>query len=327
MTSSSLATRLGLRYPILQAPIGSMVGIELAAATCNAGALGSLALTWTEPQVAAELVHQLRQQVSTPFFVNFVLAFQPLALDSVLDAGAPIITFSWGDPAELVEKVHSHGALVGAQVGSPDGARRAVHAGADFIICQGVEAGGHVQSTLPLSVLLPLVHQIVANVPVLAAGGLADGRQIASALASGADGVMLGTRFVATQESRAHPLYKEALVRASSRDAVLTTCFEGGWPYAPHRVLRNSTLIDWESAGCPPVGRRPGEGQVVATSPAGKIVDRYDDTPPAFDMQGDVLSCCLYSGLGCDSISDIPPVSELLPRLWSETQANTINAA
>ena len=214
--------------------------MELAAAVSNAGGLGSLALTWTAPDAAAAFVKNLRAQTSHPFFVNFVLSFPPAALEVALGAGAPVVTFSWGNPGKLIETVHRSNALAGVQVGTVHGARSAQAAGADFIICQGVEAGGHVQSTTPLAQLLSDVIRACGEVPVVAAGGLGDGEDIARALDAGADAVMLGTRFVATAESRAHPLYKQALVEAKRENATLTQCFDGGWPYQEAWVLEHA---------------------------------------------------------------------------------------
>lgn len=314
----SLAARLGLRYPILQAPIGSVASIELAVAVCEAGAMGSLALTWTAPDAARALISKIRQRSSRNFFANFVLSFEPAALTAALEAGTPVITFSWGLPGERIRHVHSFGAQVGVQVGTATAARRAIDEGCDFLICQGVEAGGHVQSSTPLRELLPEVLDVAGEVPVVAAGGLADGADIARALASGADAVMLGTRFVATAESRAHPSYKQALLDANSRDTAMTGCFDGGWPYALHRVLRNSTLQKWEDEGCPPIGHRPGEDEIIAHAPNGTQVRRYDDSPPTADMSGDVLACCLYAGSGVGRIHSIEPAGKLVEALWNE---------
>lgn len=318
LKESKLANRLGLHYPILQAPIGSMSGIELAAAVSNAGGLGSLALTWTPKETAVELVRNLHSQTNRPFFVNYVLAFPLLSLDEVLEVGVRVVTFAWGDPEHLVQKCHDANALVGVQVGTGNGAKSARDAGVDFIICQGVEAGGHVQSTTPLMSLLEDVLRACPDVPIVAAGGLANGEDIARALSAGADAVMLGTRFIATIESRAHALYKQALVDSRAEDAIMTLCFNGGWANAPHRVLRSSTLNLWEDAGCPPIGFRPSEAEIVASNKSGRTVARYDDMPPANDMDGDVLACCLYAGLGCEKIENIPTVAELLPKLWSD---------
>lgn len=306
-----------LRYPIWQAPTASLAGPELAAAVSKAGGMGSMALTWTMPEVAAEQVRQVRSQTENPFFVNFALAFPPLALDAALEAGAPIVTFSWGDPERYLPKVRAAGAMLGIQVTNVAGAHRAIAQGADFLICQGVEAGGHVQSNTSLWELLPRIVEAASPVPVMAAGGIARGREIAKVLSLGAKGAILGTRFVATQESRAHSDYKRQLVEAAGATA-LTVCFDGGWPYSAHRVLRNSTLEEWEAAGSPAVGSRPGEGETVAATANGEAILRYEDTAPRAGYTGNIEAMCLYAGTGCSAIADIPSAGELVERLWRE---------
>ena len=289
----------------------------------NAGGMGSLALTWDDTQTAVEKVLLLKAKTSRPFFVNYVLSFPPESLNAVLDAGVPAVTFSWGQPAALVNEVHEHGAIVGIQVGTVDGAKQALDNQVDFLICQGVEAGGHVQSTTLLPELLAQVVDLFGDIPIVAAGGLANGHDLHWALKHGADAIILGTRFVATQESDAHPLYKQALVDASSEDSIYTLCFDGGWPYAAHRVLRNDTLNAWESAGCPPVGQRPDEEEIVAQGDGGAVLKRYDDAPPTESMEGNILDSCLYAGTGRGSIEDIPDAQTLLSRIWSEYQASS----
>ena len=279
--------------------------------------MGSMALTWTEPELAADQVRQVRAETPNPFFVNFALAFPPLALESALEAGVPIVTFSWGDPQPFLATVRAAGAKVGIQVTSVAGARRALDQGADFLICQGNEAGGHVQSSTPLLDLLPRVVEEAENVPIIAAGGIATGTGIARVLALGAKGAMLGTRFLATRESRAHPEYKRLLAEATGETA-LTVCFDGGWPYSPQRVLRNSTLQAWEASGCPPVGSRPREGEKVATTAEGEVILRYEGTAPKTGYTGAIEAMCLYAGTGCGDISDIPRAEELVERLWQE---------
>ena len=314
-------TFLNLKYPILQAPIGSIASNNLAAAVSNAGGMGSLALTWTKPDVAAQRVRELRDNTDNLFFANFVLGFPLVSFEAVLEAGAPAITFSWGQPGKLIDKVHKYNSIVGVQVGTAAGARQALDDGADFIICQGVEAGGHVQSTTPLSDLLLSVAEIAGSVPIVAAGGLSNGKDLAWALKRGASAVMLGTRFVATVESFAHPDYKQALVEARPADSIYTQCFNGHWPNASHRVLRNKTLDDWETAGCPQPGQRPGEDEVLAEGSAYDTIIRYDDSPPVETTKGHILECCLYAGTGCGNIDNIPPAGQLLSDIWSEYQA------
>jgi len=303
--------------PIMQAPLGSLASAELVAAVSNAGGLGCLALTWTGADAAKRLVAEVTARTPRAFAANFVLAFAPTALTAALEAGVPAVTFSWGLPGSLGRTVRSFGAAVGVQVGTVEGAKRVLQEGCEFIICQGSEAGGHVQSSSPLRELLAAVVAEANGVPVFAAGGLADGNDIADVMLLGASAVMMGTRFVASSESHAHPDYKAALLAARAQDTVLTACFERGWPHALHRVLRNTTLREWEALGCPPPGRRPGEGETVARQKSGEPVIRYDDTPPSIDMQGDVLSCCLYAGTGVTRILEIQCAEALVTQLWN----------
>lgn len=270
-----------------------------------------MGLTWTEPEMAADWVRQVRSQTDGPFQVNFVLHFELKALTAVLEAGAPIITFSWGLPIEQAKLVRESGALMGIQVVSQLGTRVALELEPDFLICQGIEAGGHVQSSAPLLELLPQVLEVAGNTPVIAAGGIAVGHQIRSVLDSGASAAMLGTRFVATQESRAHITYKRAL--ADPSETALTVCFDGGWPYAPHRVIRNSTFLNWEAAGSPQEPYRPGEGDEMTPG-----IRRYDDAAPQIGMEGQIEAMCLYAGTGVSEIYDIPPARVLMERLRIE---------
>ncbi len=317
---TNLLTQLGLTYPIFQAPTGSIAGPELCAAVSQAGALGAMALTWADPEAAARQVRQVRAATDRPFLVNYALKEPPRSLDAVLEAGAPIVAFSWGEVARYAKPVYAAGAQLVAQVTNVPGAERALDMGANWLICQGIEAGGHVQSTTPLWELLPRVIEAAQGIPVVASGGIGDGAGVARALSLGAAGAMLGTRFVATQESRAHEAYKARLVEADAGEAALTVCFDGGWPYAAHRVLRNRTLDAWESSGCPPVGERPGEYDVVGHAASGEPIWRYEDTAPRIGFVGEVLDMALYAGTSCGLIHDLPPAAELIRRLWSDCQ-------
>lgn len=316
--ATAFADSLGLHYPIFQAPVGSVAGSALAAAVSRAGGLGALALTWTRPDAAQHLIADVQALTDRPVQANFVLAFPTTALAAALEAGVRIVTFSWGLPTGEVALLKAFGARFGVQATTVEGARRALDLGADFLICQGAEAGGHVQATRSLHDLLPRIVEAANGTPVIAAGGIGDGVGIARVLAAGACGAMLGTRFVATQESLAHDIYKRRLVEAHATDATLTVCFDGGWPYAAHRVLRNSTLDAWEDAGCPPAGRRPGEGDRVAVNAAGRTFVRYDDAPPLADAEGNPDAMCLYAGTSCEHVHDLPSVSELMQRLRRE---------
>ena len=186
---------------------------------------------------------------------------------------------SWGDASRYVSRAQEAHAKAIVIVGSSDEARRAADFGADIIVCQGFEAGGHVRGVAGSIALVPEIVDAVAPVPVVAAGGFADGRGLAAALALGASGVWMGTRFSASAESLAHPEFKERLIRAGESDTQHLSLFDGGWPNAPQRVLRNSTVDAWNNAGRPKAGMRPHEKQVIGHTANGKAIVRYDDTP------------------------------------------------
>jgi len=308
--------RYGLKYPVVQAPSG---GEELAAAISNAGGIGAFGLWRRPPDAARESVQRMRSLTKGPFIVNYVLTFEPESLLAALEAGAPVVQFSWGIPTPaMASAIRGAGATFGVQVATPDGARAAVDAGATYLVAQGVEAGGHVQSSTPLKELLPRVLAEAHDVPVLVAGGISTGVHIRQALLDGAAGALMGTRFIATQESNAHAEYKAALMHSSATDAALSVCFSDSWEGATHRTLRNGTLTRWEAAGCPPHGRRPGEGDVVATGPDGRRAIRYSIALPQKDFTGTVTDLAMYAGQGVSDITDIPTVRDLLARLWAE---------
>ncbi|MCC7230495.1 MAG: nitronate monooxygenase [Fimbriimonadaceae bacterium] len=300
--------------PIWQAPTGSTGGPKLAAAISAAGGVGAMGLTWTDPEIAADWVTEVRSSTSNPFYVNFVLAFEPIALDAVLDAGAPIITFSWGSPAPFVDRVRRSGARLGIQVFDRESILHAIQFEPDFLVVQGIEAGGHVQSRSPLGEALMEAKELAQGIPILAAGGISTREHIQETLGMGADGVILGTRFLATVESKAHQEYKALLVAHS--ETSLTKCFDGGWPNAPHRVLRNSTFDTWQRAFEPLPDHRPGEGRVVAKTTNGDSILRYEMASPQEGMEGEIEAMCLYAGTGVREIRGIPTVADLLAELW-----------
>ena len=248
--ASALMALFELKYPIFNAGMAGAAGPELAIAVSNAGGLGAIGGGTGTTDVVRQRVSRTKSGTSRPFALNYLLAFDPVTLPVALDAGAPIIQFAWGIPTkESVAAIRNRGAKMGIQIGSAAGARRALDLGADYLICQGTEAGGHVQATSALYEVLPAVIDLAKTVPVLAAGGIANGAQIRRALLAGASGVLIGTRFVATREAGAHEEYKSSIIRAKASDTALTVCFHDGWENATHRVLRNRTLDPSSTVG------------------------------------------------------------------------------
>ena len=183
-----------------------------------------------------------------------------------LEERVPVLSLFWGDPTPYVERAHAAGVKVFHQVGSVADARRAAAAGVDVIIAQGVEAGGHVAGEVSTLALVPRVVDAVAPRPVAAAGGIADARGLVAVLALGAQAAVLGTRFLASAESRAHPHYKQKVLEAGEEDTVRTTLFGHGWPNAPHRTLRTAFVRQWlgqEGRGQESRPDEPAVGQTV----------------------------------------------------------------
>jgi nitronate monooxygenase len=238
-------------------------------------------------------------------------------LEVCLEEGVPVVSFFWGDPSPFLGRVHEAGAVAMLTVGSADDARIAVDQGVDILVAQGWEAGGHVIGSVATLPLVPSVVDAAGGKPVVAAGGVADGRGLAAVLALGAAGAWVGTRFVASEEALAHAEYKERVVRARATDTVHTTLFNVGWDNAPHRVLRNSTIAAWEDAGSPAAGR-PGEGEVVARLPDGTQALRYSDYEPAADMAGEVEALAHYAGQSAGLVAGVQPAGDIIRQMADE---------
>jgi NAD(P)H-dependent flavin oxidoreductase YrpB (nitropropane dioxygenase family) len=171
--------------------------------------------------------------------------------------------------------------------------------------------------------LIPAVVDAVSPVPVVAAGGIADGRGLAAVLALGAAGAWIGTRFLASQEATIHPRYRELVLKASETDTIFVEeLFDIGWPNAPHRVLRSKTVEAWEAAGCPPSGKRPGEGEVIATSRAGGPIVRYRSYTASADTEGDIDAMPLWAGQGVGLVSKLQSAGDIVREIADE--ANVI---
>src|SRR5947209_8953203 len=221
-----------LDAPIVQAGMGGISGHELAAAVSGAGGLGTIAGVGVD--IAGE-VAAARKLTDRPIAVNLLLPFlRPGDADAASRADA-IVTF-WGEPRRLAAGTWVH------QCGSVQEAKAAAAAGADAVIAQGVEAGGHVRGTTPMLELLELVRAAV-DVPVLAAGAIVDAAGVRAALDAGAAAAVVGTRFLLSDESRAHPDYKQRCIDA--HETLLTELFGLAWPDAPHRVIPNAATRRW----------------------------------------------------------------------------------
>jgi nitronate monooxygenase len=320
---TTLCERLGVELPIIQAPMGGAVGPALAVAVSNAGGLGMLVPWRADIETVRRQIRETRALTARPFGVNLNLEFpQEERLAACLDEGVPVISFFWRDPSALVPRAKANGAVVLHTVGSAAAARQAMDCGVDVVVAQGWEAGGHVRGTVATMALVPAVVDAVAPVPVVAAGGVADGRGLAAALALGAAGAWIGTRFLLSEEAAIHPRYREHLQRANENDTVyLDNLFDGRWPDAPHRVLRNQTIATWEAAGRPPSGKRPGEGEVIGTSRSVGPILRYQSYTPGADADGDIDAMALWAGQSVGLVSKLKPAGEIVREIAADADA------
>lgn len=316
MTVSALDVR-NLPLPIIQAGMGAVAGHELAAAVSEAGGLGTIGGARTP--IAEELA-AARKLTGRPIAVNLIL---PLLRRGDVEAAAAadvIVTF-WGRPRRLAPSTWIH------QCGSVDEARAAAAAGADGIIAQGVEAGGHVRGTTPMLELVERVRAAV-QIPLFGAGGIVDRAGVKEALEAGAVGAVSGTRFLLSVESRAHPEYKRRCLEANG--TVLTELFGLGWPNAPHRVIANEATRRWLGHDL----RGPNwirSANRMATPFVMRIPDRFQDRvlarqkpawpflAPPMAVEGDpaslVRSGPLYAGVNVTRVSQILPATELVAEL------------
>jgi NAD(P)H-dependent flavin oxidoreductase YrpB (nitropropane dioxygenase family) len=314
---------LKIDVPIILAPMGRQSGPPLAAAVSNAGGLGTIALWVIETSKVRDAIRRIKSLTDRPFAANLNMAFpQDERLSICIEEQVPIISFFWGDAGALAAKAKNAGARVVQTVGSASEAKLAVSNGADVIVAQGWEAGGHVWGKVATLPLVPSVVDAVGNVPVVAAGGIADGRGMAAALALGAAGVWIGTRFLASREANLHTYYVKRLIGAAETDTVhLNDLFDGEWPNAPHRVLRNSTVEAWERAGQPKSGNRPGEGEVIASSPSGGDVLRYSVRAAVPETDGDLEALPMWAGQSVGLVNTVLSAADIVREIDTDAAA------
>lgn len=296
---------LGIEVPILQAGMSMYTTPELVAAVSNAGGLGIIGALFRPPDELREEIGKVRELTSRPFGVNHVISqIDREAIDITLEMRVPVLSLSWGRPGDLVRRAHEAGAKVVHQVTSPEEAGQVAAEGADVIVAQGTEGGGHVggMSTLPL---VPQVVDVVNGVPVLAAGGIADGRGLAAILMLGAQGAVIGTRFLATPEASGRGHSKDVILNALGSQTVASKFFDDvygiRWPGALVRSIRNPLLDRW--------AQRQQDWALAA--------DQIRPSLEAAIAAGDFV----FAGEAAGLIHDIVPAGELVERIAREAEA------
>lgn len=299
-----------LEYPIVLAPMAGVSGGQLAAAVSNAGGLGLVGGGYGDPAWLRAQLEIVRRETDRPWGVGFIIWHaEPDAVELALSYRPDVVFLSFGDPRRYAEQVKAAGALLICQVQEVAAARDAVAAGADIVVAQGTEAGGHgaQRATLPL---VPAVVDAVDPVPVLAAGGIADGRGLAAALMLGAAGAVVGTRFLVSQESLLPSAAKALLCAAGAGDTVRTRVFDMvrdyQWPDAfTGRALRNPYLERWH-------GNEAELGAVLADEQA-----RYARAVAEEDFE----TGAVFVGEGIDLVRDVVGAGELVRRMGGEAES------
>jgi NAD(P)H-dependent flavin oxidoreductase YrpB (nitropropane dioxygenase family) len=246
--TGDLVTQLcGVRYPIFLAGMAAISGPKLVAAVSNAGGMGTLGGLRLPPQALIKWIRETRELTDKPFGVNLVPKFGgPEVFEAqfqiILKERPQVLSLFYAeDYTDMIPRAKDAGLVVMVQVGSVRLARLALEQGADIVVAQGSESGGHLnRGTIGLTSLLPSICEIAQGRPVLAAGGITNRDDVRTAMGLGAAGVLVGTAFVASHESNAHPLYKQKIVEATVDDTEYRTGYSFGWPYGtPHRVIPN----------------------------------------------------------------------------------------
>jgi len=312
MLKTSLCDRFGIEVPIILAPMGTCTSAELAAAVSNEGGLGGIGSLFRTTAAVKRDIDVVRRLTSRPFAINHI----PQTLDAeafryTLEARPAVISFALAVPGDLVRQAHDVGSLVMLQVTTVAQAVQAAERGVDVIIAQGGEAGGYAGEVSTMT-LVPQVVDAVSPTPVVAAGGIFDGRGIAAALMLGAVGVNLGTRFIAATEAPAPEEWKQAITGAKSEDAIKVDVLNDISPlpgtvgfHTVGRSLPTAFLDEW--SGKRAEARRDRDrlrGQIVSTTQAGRQHE-----------------CVLWAGQTAGGIKEILSVGEIMRRLMAETEA------
>jgi len=309
MIATRFTRLLGASAPVQLAAMPGVVTPALVRAVADAGGVGMIPATMLSGEELASMIDEVASGTDGAFGVNFLMPFLDPACLEIAARRVRLVEFFYGEPdAALVERVHAGGALAAWQVGSASEASVAERAGCDLVIAQGTEAGGHVRGRTSLLPLLAEALETV-SVPVVAAGGIATGRELAAVLACGASGARLGTRFVASTESGAHPDYVRALLDAAAGDTCLTEAFSVLWPDAPHRVLRSAI----EAA-------EATTEEIVGETPRGRErmpIPRFAVICPSAATTGRIDAMALYAGESVSNVHAVRAAADIVAELVS----------
>ena len=305
---TAICDLFGIDHPIFLAGMGQVAYAEVCAAVSAAGGFGTLGMVGASPQAIRAEMRKVKARTQKPFGVDLLQALPDqveAAIDVIIEEGAGAFIAGLGIPGAVVGRCHAGGVKVVSMCGTVDHARRAEDAGCDVVVAQGTEAGGHTGKVAAMALIPQTVDAV--KIPVLAAGSIVDGRGFVAALALGAQGIWMGTRFIASTEARAAQQFKERVVDAGSSDTVVTRCYSG----KPMRVIRNP-YVDEQERQADAIKRFPE--QLIHSAMAG--VMNYVD-----DAATDAHRTCMPAGQGIGGIHDIVPAGEIVARVLRQARA------
>jgi NAD(P)H-dependent flavin oxidoreductase YrpB (nitropropane dioxygenase family) len=324
MFSTSITRAFGLTTPIVNAGMAMIARPALAAAVCEAGALGTIGSDINPPDVLRNLVRQTKALTERPFGVDLIGDFVTDEHISVLiEEQVALAIFFWTLPTvAYVERLKEAGVRVWMQIGRVIEAEQAVALGAEALIVQGAEAGGHNRAEASTMTLFPRIRRRFPGLPLLAAGGIVDGATMAAALVLGADAVWCGSRFLASQEAEAHDAYKDRVLSADVGDTAILSIYGPEWPGQAMRAIVNDGART--ALGREPEAIRDAEGQIIGSTVLnGQTIPapRYSAILPTRDFDGDIEQACLTAGQSAGNIDEILPAGEIVRRMTSEAKA------
>jgi len=321
---TKLTKLLNIEFPIIQAPIGSATNPVLASEVSNSGGLGMLALSWKSKQECVDIIRETKKLTSKPFGVNLVLAWnQDERVALCISEKVPVISFFWGDSTKYIKKLKQNNIKICQTVSNSKEAIEYSKKGVDVIIAQGWEAGGHVKGNVASSVLIPSISNKV-QIPVVASGGFTNGQGLIAAITLGASGISIGTRFLMSNEAHIEDSYSDLISESDENSTTYAkNLFNVGWENAPHRILRNSTVKDWEKAGKPEIGKRPNENEIIAYDSNNEPIIRYSDNNPVKGTKGNLEALALYAGQSAGLITDRIPAKQIVKQIIYEAK-NTL---
>lgn len=305
---------------------GGLSPARLAAAVSEAGGLGTIGTIGTPPEWWVEQIAETRRLTERPFAVNVIMGqdgAQERFVRVCLEQRVPVVSFGGVGAERFFAPFKDAGILVLHQVGSVADACRSAEAGADAVIVQAAEAGGHLLGGLGAFALVPQAADAVAPVPVVLAGGVADGRGLAAALALGAQGVALGTRFLATTESGAHELYRRRLVEGSSEDVVDTAEYDEEWPHQPANVLQTGTLAAWLERVKADPSLKDRAREVVARATLGSAevtIKRFSTATATETTTGEIDELPLYAGQSVGLVTEVESAFEVVSKIVADAK-------